>query len=58
MKYEVKTLAIAALAAVMVGLGGCSSVESDRLIAKEPLAPSADAPDRSPGLFGPVDDRG
>jgi hypothetical protein len=58
MKYEVEILAIAALVAIMVGLGACSSVESDRIIANEPRAPSMDSPDRSPGLFGQTEHRG
>jgi len=58
MKHEVKILAIAAMAVITVGLGGCSSVESDRLLAQEPQAKSTDSPDRAPGLFGPIDDRG
>ncbi len=44
MKYEVEILASAALVAVMVGLGACSSVESDRILANEPRAPAADSP--------------
>ena len=48
----------AALAAIMVGLGACNSVESDRLIANEPRTPAADSPDRSPGLFGQTERRG
>ena len=58
MKDEVKIVAIAALAAITVGLGGCSSVESDRIIANEPYLPAADSPDRSPGLFGQTERRG
>jgi hypothetical protein len=58
MKYEVEILAIAALVAVMVGLGACSSVESDRILASEPRMPAADSPDRSPGLFGQTERRG
>jgi hypothetical protein len=58
MKYEVEILAIAALVAITVGLVGCSSVESDRIIANERFAPSTDSPERSPGLFGQTERRG